>query len=119
MEGMTTKHPYIDRELLVGLADYVTDDAGTGLVHTAPGYGDDDYNFGKKYNLPIFAPMNDQGVLTAENGPEFDGVFYQDADDISLRLLEERNAIWLFDCGEDLLPDLGEGPLAEHVKGPW
>lgn len=95
MEGMTTKHPYIDRELLVGLADYVTDDAGTGLVHTAPGYGDDDYNFGKKYNLPIFAPMNDQGVLTAENGPEFDGVFYQDADDISLRLLEEHDALLL------------------------
>ena len=69
LEGMTTQHPYLDRDLLVGLADYVTADAGTGLVHTAPGYGDDDYNFGKKYDLPIFAPINDQGVLTKENIP--------------------------------------------------
>lgn len=95
MERMTTLHPYLDRELLVGVADYVTDDTGTGLVHTAPGYGDDDYHFGKKYDLPIVAPMNDQGVLTKENGPEFDGVFYQKADDISLKLLKDQNALLL------------------------
>ncbi|MEY8441937.1 isoleucine--tRNA ligase [Lactobacillaceae bacterium 24-114] len=95
LEGMTTQHPYIDRELLVGVADYVTADAGTGLVHTAPGYGDDDYNFGKKYDLPIFAPINDQGVLSKENGDDFDGVFYQKADDISLQKLEENNALLL------------------------
>ncbi|HJA75008.1 MAG TPA: isoleucine--tRNA ligase, partial [Candidatus Limosilactobacillus gallistercoris] len=95
MEGMTTQHPYIDRELLVGNADYVTADTGTGLVHTAPGYGDDDYNFGKKYDLPIFAPINDQGVLTKDNGADFDGVFYQKADDISLQKLEDNHALLL------------------------
>ena len=95
LEGLTTQHPYIDRDLLVGIADYVTADAGTGLVHTAPGYGDDDYNFGKKYDLPIFAPINDQGVLTKENGEDFDGVFYQKADDISLQKLEDNNALLL------------------------
>ena len=95
LEGLTTQHPYLDRELLVGVADYVTADAGTGLVHTAPGYGDDDYNFGKKYDLPIFAPINDQGVLTKENGYDFDGVFYQKADDISLQKLEDNNALLL------------------------
>lgn len=95
LEGITTTHPYLDRELLVGLADYVTADTGTGLVHTAPGYGDDDYHFGLKYKLPIFAPMNDQGILTKENGPEFDGVFYQKADDISLKLLKEHDALLL------------------------
>ncbi len=95
MEGMVTKHPYIDRDILVGCADYVTADTGTGLVHTAPGYGDDDYNFGKKYNLPIFAPVNDQGVLTKENGADFDGVFYQDADDISLKKLKDAGSLLL------------------------
>ncbi|WP_295730135.1 isoleucine--tRNA ligase [uncultured Limosilactobacillus sp.] len=95
LEYITTKHPYLDRELLVGVGDYVTDDTGTGLVHTAPGYGDDDYRFGKKYDLPILAPMNDQGILTEENGPEFAGVFYQKADDISLKLLEAKNALLL------------------------
>lgn len=95
LEGITTTHPYLDSELLVGLADYVTADTGTGLVHTAPGYGDDDYHFGLKYKLPVFAPMNDQGILTKENGPEFDGVFYQKADDISLKLLKEHDALLL------------------------
>ncbi|MBB1062352.1 isoleucine--tRNA ligase [Limosilactobacillus fastidiosus] len=95
LEGLTTQHPYLNRDLLVGVADYVTADAGTGLVHTAPGYGDDDYNFGKKYDLPIFAPINDQGVLTKENGDDFDGVFYQKADDISLQKLEDNNALLL------------------------
>ncbi|WP_295746782.1 isoleucine--tRNA ligase [uncultured Limosilactobacillus sp.] len=95
LEGITTAHPYLDRDLLVGLADYVTADTGTGLVHTAPGYGDDDYHFGLKYKLPIFAPMTDQGILTKENGLEFDGVFYQKADDISLKLLKEHDALLL------------------------
>ncbi|MCH3922509.1 isoleucine--tRNA ligase [Limosilactobacillus sp.] len=95
MEGMTTKHPYLDRDILVGTADYVTADAGTGMVHTAPGYGDDDYHFGIKYHLPILAPITAQGVLTKENGPDFDGVFYQDADDISLKKLEESGALLL------------------------
>ena len=95
LEGMVTNHPYLDRDLLVGLGDYVTDDTGTGLVHTAPGYGDDDYRFGLKYNLPIFAPMDDQGHLTAENGDGFGGVFYQDADDISLDKLKANNALLL------------------------
>lgn len=95
MEGMTTKHPYIDRDILVGVADYVTADAGTGMVHTAPGYGDDDYHFGIKYHLPIFAPITAQGVLTKDNGADFDGVFYQDADDISLKKLEESGALLL------------------------
>lgn len=93
MDRMTSKHPYNDKEMLVVNGDHVTLEAGTGLVHTAPGYGDDDYQVGKKYGLPIFAPMNDQGVLTAENGPEFDGVFYQDADDISLDLLKQHHAL--------------------------
>lgn len=59
MEGMIIKYLYIDCELLVGLVDYVIDDVGIGLVYIVFGYGDDDYNFGKKYNLLIFVLMND------------------------------------------------------------
>ena len=95
LEGVTTQHPYLDRELLVGLGDYVTDDTGTGLVHTAPGYGDDDYRFGLKYKLPVFAPIDDQGKLTKEAGEGFEGVFYQKADDISLEKLEAAGALLL------------------------
>ena len=94
LENITAQHPYIkDRELLVMLGNFVTLDSGTGLVHTAPGFGEDDYWVGKQYGLDILAPVNDQGYLTEEAGPDFDGVFYQDADDISLNKLKENNAL--------------------------
>ena len=75
------------------LGDFVTLDDGTGLVHTAPGYGEDDYMVGKKYGLPIFAPVNDQGYLTAEAGADFDGVFYEDANDIALKKLADQGLL--------------------------
>lgn len=94
LEYITAQHPfYEDRELLVMLGDFVTTESGTGLVHTAPGYGDDDYKMGMKYGLEIFAPINDTGHLTAECGPEFDGVFYEDANEVALNKLREANLL--------------------------
>jgi isoleucyl-tRNA synthetase len=58
------RHPFLDRESLLLPADYVTLEQGTGLVHTAPGHGADDYGLGKKYGLPVDAPVNDSGVFT-------------------------------------------------------
>ncbi len=63
------RHPFIDRESLMVLADYVTLDAGTGCVHTAPGHGTDDYNTGLRYGLEILSPVNNEGVYTQEAGP--------------------------------------------------
>jgi len=54
-------HPFIDRKSPVVLADYVTTDAGTGCVHTAPGHGLDDYLTGLKYDLEIYCPLDDHG----------------------------------------------------------
>lgn len=94
LEYITAQHPfYEDRELLVMLGDFVTTESGTGLVHTAPGYGDDDYKMGMKYSLEIFAPVSDTGHLTAECGPEFDGVFYEDANEVALNKLREANLL--------------------------
>ena len=56
-EYMTAKHPIFDRESLLILGDHVTLDAGTGLVHTAPGHGEDDFNAGRKYNLEVLCPV--------------------------------------------------------------
>jgi isoleucyl-tRNA synthetase len=69
LEHCTYKHPLFDRisEIIIG-GDYITTDAGTGLVHTAPGHGQEDYIVGKKYNLPILAPVDDGGILTEEAG---------------------------------------------------
>src|SRR5690606_24793441 len=61
MENMAERHPIIDRESVVVLADYVTTDSGTGAVHTAPGHGAEDYLTGLKYGLPIYCPVGDDG----------------------------------------------------------
>jgi isoleucyl-tRNA synthetase len=66
LEGMKCRHPFLDRESVVILADYVTLDAGTGAVHTAPGHGQEDYESGLKYGLPIYAPVDDDGRFTPD-----------------------------------------------------
>jgi isoleucyl-tRNA synthetase len=70
LEHLTYRHPLFDREspVLIG-GDYVTTDSGTGLVHTAPGHGQEDYQVGMRYGLPILAPVDDDGNFTAEAGP--------------------------------------------------
>jgi len=72
------QHPFLDRKGLVMNADYVTIDAGTGAVHTAPGHGADDYNYSLKYNIGILSPVNDKGHMTKEAG-KYEGMFYAKA----------------------------------------
>jgi isoleucyl-tRNA synthetase len=67
LEHSTYKHPLFDRESEVVIGgDYVTTESGTGLVHTAPGHGQEDYLVGQRYGLPILSPVDDRGNLTAE-----------------------------------------------------
>ncbi|MBD3415480.1 MAG: isoleucine--tRNA ligase [Candidatus Aminicenantes bacterium] len=66
MEGMKAKHPFIDRDSVFVLADYVTLEQGTGCVHTAPGHGQEDYITGLKYKLDIYAPVDEKGDFTPE-----------------------------------------------------
>ncbi|HNX14953.1 MAG TPA: isoleucine--tRNA ligase [Oscillospiraceae bacterium] len=69
LEYMRTSHPFLDREALVIVGDYVTLDTGTGIVHIAPGHGMDDYIVCRKYKeLPILVPVDDRGSMTAEAG---------------------------------------------------
>jgi len=69
LEGLTYKHPLLERISKVVLAEHVTLEAGTGLVHTAPGHGHEDYAVGLKYGLEPFAPIDDAGRFTAEAPP--------------------------------------------------
>ncbi len=73
LEGAVAKHPIFERESPVVLADYVTAEDGTGVVHTAPGHGAEDFATGKKYGLPVLCPVDEKGVFTAEAG-EFAGL---------------------------------------------
>jgi isoleucyl-tRNA synthetase len=69
LEHSTYRHPLFDREspIVIG-GDYITTESGTGLVHTAPGHGQEDYITGQKYGLPILSPVDDGGNFTAEAG---------------------------------------------------
>ena len=66
LEGLVCRHPYIDRDSKVLLGSHVTLEAGTGCVHTAPGHGQEDYEMGLKYDLDIYAPVNDYGKFIDE-----------------------------------------------------
>jgi len=68
LEGKKCRHPFMDRDSLIVLADYVTTESGTGCVHTAPGHGADDYQTGLRYGLDILSPVDDEGYFTAEAG---------------------------------------------------
>ena len=92
MEYMKAKHPIYDKESLVIEGFHVTLDDGTGLVHTAPGFGEDDFNVGQKYNLPIFSPVDAHGCYTDEV-PELKGMFYQDVDKLMIEKLKDASAL--------------------------
>ncbi|MBF8259418.1 MAG: ileS, partial [Actinobacteria bacterium] len=66
LERLPCRHPFAERDSILVLGDYVTLEAGTGCVHTAPGHGREDYETGLKYGLPIYAPLDDGGRFTKD-----------------------------------------------------
>jgi isoleucyl-tRNA synthetase len=92
LEGLRTRHPLYDRESVIVLADYVTLEAGTGAVHTAPGHGQDDYETGLRYDLEIYAPVDDDGCFT-KDVEYFAGMPVFEANRDVIRKLEEVGAL--------------------------
>lgn len=77
LEYIVTEHPWdSDVDELVILGDHVTLDSGTGIVHTAPGFGEDDYNVGTKYKLEVAVTVDERGMMMENAGPDFQGQFY-------------------------------------------
>ncbi len=72
--------------------DFVTIEEGTGIVHIAPAFGEDDFNAGKKNNLPLVNPISEDGKFT-EQIPELKGMFAKDADSRIVSILEEQDAL--------------------------
>jgi isoleucyl-tRNA synthetase len=91
-EGSRFGHPIFDRDSLAVLATYVNTDEGTGIVHTAPGHGREDFLTGMKYGLGALCPVDERGVLTKE-AFEFEGVFYRDCDTKVVDRLAELGAL--------------------------
>jgi isoleucyl-tRNA synthetase len=92
MEGLNFQHPFLDRKILGVLADYVTMDTGTGVVHTAPSHGSEDFATGVKYGLDATSNVDEKGIL--RNGlPEYNGLRVWDANAPIIELLKKRGAL--------------------------
>jgi len=91
-EGMKFQHPFVPIQVPGLLANYVTLDQGSGIVHTAPGHGVDDFNSGQRYDLEIYAPLDDKGVYL-EGLPEYKGKDVFTANPIIVKLLADRGAL--------------------------
>ncbi len=92
LEGLKARHPFLDRDSLILLAPYVTLDAGTGCVHTAPGHGQEDYESGVQYGLEIYSPVDDDGRFT-QDVPFFAGQLVFDANSAVNKKLVEVGAL--------------------------
>src|SRR5438034_1433181 len=94
LEGVKTRHPFLDREVPVFTASFVTMDSGTGAVHVAPGHGADDYVLGMEHNLSILSPVDDHGRFTDEAGlPNLTGKYVFDANPDIVELLRNRGML--------------------------
>ena len=106
LEFATFSHPFLDRQILGVLADYVTIDQGTGAVHTAPSHGADDFYTGQKYKLDQSSNVDEAGRLN--NGlPEYDGKTVFQANQPIIELLKARGRL------------LGESKLEHSYPHCW
>jgi isoleucyl-tRNA synthetase len=107
LEGLQFQHPFLkDLRVPAVLADYVTLDTGTGIVHTAPGHGVEDFQTGQRYGLETYAPLDDQGRYT-EGLPEYKGKTVFEANPLIVALLRDRKML------------LGETKLTHSYPHCW
>jgi isoleucyl-tRNA synthetase len=97
LELVKTKHPLYERESLVVVSEHVTDEDGTGCVHTAPGHGDDDFIVGMKYGLEAFCPVDEKGCMTIEAGDFLVGQYVEQANQTVIEKLKEVDALLAVD----------------------
>ena len=110
-ELMLAKHPFLDKTSLIMLADYVTMDSGTGCVHTAPGFGADDYQTCRRYGLPLVVPVDDRGRHTDYAG-KYAGMSTEASNPVILADMKESGALF---ASEDIVHSY---PHCWRCKGP-
>jgi len=120
LEGAVCRHPWIDRTSQVILADYVTVTAGTGLVHIAPGHGQEDYDSGRKYNLAPYSPVDDDGRFTSEV-PEFQGLGVWEANPKVIEHLQKMRALLLAEEAQHSYPHCWrcKNPIIFRATEQW
>lgn len=93
LEGILCKHPFVEREVMLVLDEYVTLEQGTGLVHIAPGHGEEDYQVGLKYKLPIVMPVDSKGHFD-NSVPDFiKGKHYDESNKLITERMKEDGSL--------------------------
>ena len=92
-ENMLASHPFLPKTSRLVLADYVTMDSGTGCVHTAPGFGADDYQTCRRYGMDMVVPVNDQGRHTDYAG-KYAGMLVEESNPVILKDMQESGALF-------------------------
>ena len=92
-ENMLAQHPFLPKTSRLVLADYVTMDSGTGCVHTAPGFGADDYQTCRRYGMDMVVPVNDQGRHTDYAG-KYAGMLVEESNPVILKDMQESGALF-------------------------
>ena len=110
-ENMLAQHPFLPKTSLLMLADYVTMDSGTGCVHTAPGFGADDYQTCRRYDLDLVVPVDDRGRHTEYAG-KYAGLGTEESNPIILNDMRESGVLL---ATEDIIHSY---PHCWRCKGP-
>ena len=92
-ENMLASHPFLPKDSRLLLADYVTMDSGTGCVHTAPGFGADDYQTCKRYGMDMVVPVDDQGRHTDYAG-KYAGMLVEESNPVILNDMKEAGSLF-------------------------
>jgi len=93
LENLTYRHPFIDRTGKILVGEHVTLEQGTGLVHTAPGHGQEDYEIGLRYGLDVYNPVKNDGRFDDSVGPALAGKKVFEGNPIVIDILVEKNAL--------------------------
>ncbi len=119
-ERLFSFHPVEVRAFFVIEADFVTTEDGSGIVHIAPAYGEDDYQVGKKYGLPTIHPVNKSGEF-GPDVPPFTGRFVRDADPDIIRNLKERGILYKKETISHSYPHCWrcKTPLLYYARESW
>jgi len=120
LESLVVMHPWIQRESRVVFGYHVTMDTGTGIVHTAPGHGMEDYLIGKETGLEMLSPVNDKGEFTAEV-PEFEGMNVFDANERIIALLQDKKKLYAREDIDHSYPHCWrcKNPIIFRSKPQW
>jgi isoleucyl-tRNA synthetase len=121
IEGAVFHHPFYERDSRAILADFVTLETGTGIVHIAPGHGREDFEVGQKYGLPVISPVDERGKFTRESGPLFEGLSVDEASRKVVEVLKEEGNFLHFEEIVHSYPHCWrcKGPLIFRATSQW